>query len=146
MNKTTIAALAAVGWAIATIPVAAEEMTLGDIKAQSIPRMSKDELAALLPGSTYNQVFGPSVRVYWKHEPDGTLNGARSQGRPSKLIPRTGKWWVMNDGAYCVDTVGQTADDTVKSCRYLYKVGDNYFGYGPKADDSLRVPSFTLSK
>ena len=147
MKKITVTvSAAALGWVITMAPVLAEEKTLADIKAQNIPRVSKEELAALLPGSTFQQISGvrSNVRTYWKHEPDGTLNGMRSAS--IRNASRTGKWSVNDNGAYCVDIHGQTEDDAVKWCRIIYKAGDDYFGYAATANDSTRAISFTLSK
>ena len=149
MNKLMVTALAAaLGWIITTTPVSADQMTLGDVKAQNIPKVTKEEITALLPGSTFQQATGGGGnykgQVYWKHETDGTLNGMRTVALANSV--RAGKWWVGDDGAYCVDIHGQTADEAFKWCMTLFKVGDNYFGFGPKANDSTRANSFTLKK
>jgi hypothetical protein len=146
VNKTSVAALAAaLGWVITTAPVSAVEMTLGEVKAQNAHKLSKDELTALLPGSRFTQRY-PNSYNYWDHNPDGTLVGRLNPRDAQYDRPRRGNWSVGNNGTYCVDWRGMTADDVQKFCAFVYRVGDNYFRYGAKAADSKRAISFTLEK
>lgn len=147
MNKTSVVALAAaLGWVITMASVSAAEMTLGEVKAQNAPKLSKDELSALLPGSRFTQWY-PNSYNYWDHNPDGTLVGTFIYRLDRRLdLPRKGNWSVGANGTYCVDWRGMTADDVQKFCAFVYKVGDNYFRYGAKAADSARAISFTLEK
>lgn len=133
---------------ILAVPLLAhsEQVTLGDAK-QAGRKLSKEDLQAVLPGSTYTQ---QAEKVYssWTNGPDGVLEGSRvrPKARLKHSAPRSGKWWVRDDGAYCVDAIGKTPDDHVRWCREVYQVADGYVGFPRRAKEEQVAWKFNLER
>ena len=148
MNRSTFAiCVLALMNVTFVVPASAGEMTWGELKAKNVTPLTKEELEALLPGTTY-EMFEGKYHVYWKNETDGRLAGAiklaNEMGSGSR---RSGTWSVSKDGAYCVDAKGQTDDQTTKWCRHVWKVDGKYFGINRNVrNEAVRVIGFTLKK
>ncbi|HRD91387.1 MAG TPA: hypothetical protein PK752_24485, partial [Accumulibacter sp.] len=77
---------------------------------------------------------------------DGTFV-ASSDGRGStKQVPGRGKgsWHLADNGTYCVIIEWSVATD--QWCRYLFKVGDKYYGAGSVSNDAANVFEYEFSK
>lgn len=150
MNKSACCFLVLMfGFAVALQSAQAQDMTLGELKEKNAQMLSKDELNALLPDSTYTRLFGKGVRTYWKNESGGKLDGGQTCARstPSCNKLYQGKWWVRDDGAYCIEANAGAADDTQKWCRAVWKIGNAFYGVTmSKADDSRQGYNFMLEK
>jgi hypothetical protein len=123
-------------------PVAAEEMTLDAARKAGGQKLTREELASVLPKLTLRAESERAQRT-WYHNADGSLRATatakagRGSGAPTKA---EGMWRVSQDGKYCVE-VQWTAPE--KWCRMLYKVGNEYFGF--RDDNDATVADRRLS-
>jgi hypothetical protein len=137
------------------LPLAAQAggLLLNDIKAQNGVQLSADELKQLMPNAKVTSYYwegGKSTR-YWTNEPDGKFVASSDTGRDvSKLMgvhaggSAQGTWHVGDNGTYCV-----TIDWTKRSenwCRYIFKVGDKYYGVKTVTDGATIAHEFKFSK
>jgi hypothetical protein len=130
----------------------ADGLLLNDIKAQNGVQLSADELKQLLPNAkvvSYYWEGGKSTRR-WTNEPDGKFVASSDVGRDTgKMITRkspsaSGTWHVGDNGTYCV-----TIDWKQRSenwCRYIFKVGEKYYGVKTVNDGATIAHEFEFSK
>jgi hypothetical protein len=141
-----------------TVYAAAQEMTLAAAKKNGAQKLTKEQLAELLPKATFRAEIGSSRRS-WLHAADGTLTGdmtstgtpkgAGGRGGASKSMGMSGgqgsgTWRVTGDGRYCVEIAW--SKNTEKWCRVLYRLGDDYFGFKDDTDDSVLDRKLVLEK
>lgn len=122
-------------------PTAAERLTLEQVRQANGTRLTADELRALVSGGTYKLEVG-RMQTKWVHTPDGKLSGRRIAGRRNDS--RNGTWRISEDGAYCVDAVGDTPDDVVKWCRHVYRLNGALYSYEPDAAPDTARHGFQL--
>lgn len=121
-------------------------VTVGELKTKAAQKLSKEDLEALIPGSSLR---GETVRSNrsWKHEKDGKLeaSGQRKPGQGStRSVMGTGTWKVSDGGRLCVDIDWPTEKE--KWCRLIYKLDDYYVGVKDDTDDAVKGDKFTLKK
>ena len=109
--------------------VLAGDMVVNDIKAQNGVKLSKEELDQLMPNARVVSYAGGSTR-HWTNGPDGKFVAySDARGRFKQLMaPGTGhgEWKISEKGQYCV-----SIEWTMKSekwCRFMFKVGEKYYG------------------
>lgn len=135
------------------LPLAAQAggLLLNDIKAQNGVQLSADELKQLMPNAKVTSYYwegGKSTR-YWTNEPDGKFVASSDTGRDFSKLGRgrataQGTWHVADNGTYCV-----TLDWPQRSenwCRYIFKVGDKYYGVKTVTDGATIAHEFKFSK
>lgn len=115
---------------LAAYPAAAERLTFEQVRQANAARLSADELRTLVPGGTYKLTAG-RLQTTWSHTPDGKLSGRRIVG--GRNDARNGTWRISDDGAYCVDAVGNSPDDVVKWCRHVYRLNGALYSFEPDA-------------
>lgn len=117
-------------------PGHAERLTFEQVKQANAQRLSAEELRALVPGGQYRLTAG-RLQTTWTHAPDGSLSGRRIAGPRNDV--RKGTWRITDDGAYCVDAVGNTPDDVVKWCRHVYRLNGALYSFeADAAPDTVR--------
>ena len=142
----TIAAYAVL--VLLTIAQAHAQQTLGEVIDKGGQKLSKDELAGLLPGTKHTSQLGAQGTRAWAHNVDGKLSAtslggsANTRGGP---LRGEGTWNVIDPGKYCFNI--EWPRSTEKRCMFVYKLGDAYFGVGDDADKSIsQMLRFTLEK
>lgn len=140
------------GSAFLALPIAAQadSLVLNDLKAQNGVQLAADELKQLMPNAkvvSYYAEGGTSTRR-WKNEPDGKFVASSDVGRSVTATGRAttgqGTWHVADNGTYCV-----TIEWTRRSenwCRYIFKVGDKYYGVKTVNDGTTIAHQFEFAK
>ncbi len=107
-----------------------QDAKLGEILGKQAQKQTKEDVEKLVVGANvYNR--GLQSERWWDNAPDGKVKGARGAGSFShnRSFTGDGTWQVNEQGQYCVDLVwGSTNKTPEKWCRFLFKVGDDYFG------------------
>jgi hypothetical protein len=127
--------------------VQADDLVLNDLKAQNGVRLSADELKQLMPNAKVVSYLKGSTR-HWKNEPNGKFVASSDVRRDSGMIGKPSKaqgtWHVGDNGTYCV-----TLDWPKRSeswCRYIFRVGEKYYGVKTVHDGGTVAHEFTFSK
>ncbi len=146
MNRFTAALLALVLAAPLAFAQTSAGLKLSDIKAQGAKQLTVDEMRELLPGAKVKRMTKAGSTHCWENSADGTFV-ASSDGRGStKQVPGRGKgnWHLADNGTYCVIIEWSIATD--QWCRYLFKVGDKYYGASSVSNDAADVFEYEFSK
>lgn len=129
--------------------VQADELLLSDIKAQNGVQLSVDELKQLMPGAKVTNVLETGSTRNWTNDSDGTFI-ASSDARSSrgaggaKAATAQGTWHVGDNGTYCVTLEWKTRSENW--CRYIFKVGEKYYGFSSIANGAAKAYSFEFSR
>lgn len=140
-----------------TVHVVAQEMTLAAVKKNGAQKLTKEQLAELLPKATFRTESQGSNRS-WLHGADGTLAGditmsgvpksgggrGGARGQMGRGGQASGTWRVTGDGKYCVEIAW--SQNTEKWCRVLYRLGNDYFGFRDDTDESVLDRTLVLEK
>jgi hypothetical protein len=143
MFRTIVAALSVVACSLA----GAQDLTLADVKAKNAVQLSADDLKQLMPGAkVVSRTNAGSTRL-WQNGADGTFI-AGSDGRGvsgGRTMPGTGTgtWRVADNGRLCVAIQWTRINEDW--CRYIFKSGDKYYGFG-KLEDTAPASEFEFSK
>lgn len=123
--------------AIAPAIALSQETELGQLLDGGAVRLSKSDLESLVPGTKtkFTQwVTGPrgqgNVEYTWENPPGGGPFRAYARA-PKWSYDGPGTWSMSGDGRDCWDV---TLNRPLKSCRFIFKVGDGYY-MSPSADD-----------
>lgn len=146
MNKLAAALLALVVAAPLAFGQTSADLKLGDIKAQGAKQLTVEEMRELLPGAKVKRMTKTGSTHFWENSADGTFV-ASSDGRGStRQVPGRGKgnWHLADNGTYCV--IIEWKNTTDQGCRYLFKVGDKYYGAGSVSNDAANVTEYEFSK
>jgi hypothetical protein len=129
---------------VLTLPLAAQagDLLLRDLKAQGGAQLSANELKELMPNAKVVSYSEENTRR-WKNDPDGKFV-ASSDARRRQVPTAQGTWHVGDDGAYCVTLEWPKSSESW--CRYIFKVGDKYYGVKSIADDTSKAFEFEFSK
>jgi hypothetical protein len=131
------------------LPLAAQagDLLLSDLKAQGGVQLSVDELKQLLTDAKVVSYYEESTRR-WKNDADGKFVASgdsrrhiSSTGRPQTA---QGTWHVGDNGTYCVTLEWPRRSESW--CRYIFKVGDKYYGVKSIADGTSKAFEFEFSK
>lgn len=127
----------------------AEGLLLNDVRSQNGVQLTADELKQLMPNAkvvSYYVEGGTSTRR-WTNEPDGKFS-ASSDARRDLSIRRTytaqGTWHVADNGTYCVTIEWRTRPENW--CRYIFKVGEKYYGVRSLNDGAAVAHEFEFAK
>jgi hypothetical protein len=127
--------------------VHAGDLVLKDIKAQSGIQLSQEELNQLLPNARVVSYIGGGTRT-WTHEAGGKFSAygdARGGVRQLQTQARGhGEWRVNQNGQYCVAI--EWTKRSEKWCRYIFKVGEKYYGVKSLEDGDAEAVEFEFKK
>ena len=126
----------------------AEILVLNDIKAQNGLQLSADELKQLMPkANVVSQTPAGSTRR-WTNESGGTFvassdNRGRSGG-PGRPAQGRGTWHVGDNGTYCITIEWPASSENW--CRYIFKVGADYYGVKSPSGGTETAHRLEISK
>lgn len=125
----------------------ADELVLNDVKGQGGVQLSAEELKQLMPNAKVVSYFEESVRR-WTNEPSGKFvagsDSRRHQLAGGKSHTGQGTWHVGDNGTYCVTLEWPKRSENW--CRYMFKLGDKYYGVKSVADGASRAFEYEISK
>jgi hypothetical protein len=119
---------------------------LTDVKAQGGQQLSVEELRALLPEAKVVSYTRTGSTRSWRNDADGTF-AASSDGRgfrggnPGRA---RGTWHIGDNGTFCVTL--EWPSITEQWCRYLFKLGDKYFGVKSLVDQSVDAHAYEITR
>ncbi|VVE28504.1 hypothetical protein PAQ31011_03539 [Pandoraea aquatica] len=129
----------------------ADPMHLSDIKDANGQQLSVDDLRSLMPGAHVTNVIQNGSTRKWVNESGGSLNATSdnkgnigSGGRSVQVAHATGTWSVNDNGAYCVNMEWRAL--TENWCRFMFKVGDKYYGVTSLANGAAIATEFSIEK
>jgi len=132
------------------LPLVAQagDLVLNDIKAQNGVQLSVDELKQLMPNAKVVSYSEGGSSRHWKNEPDGKFVASsdvrRDPNRPGKVANAQGTWRVGDNGTYCVTLEWPKRSESW--CRYIFKVGEKYYGVKSITDGTATAQEFEFSK
>ncbi len=106
-----------------------QDAKLGELLCKQAQKQTKEDVEKLVVGANvYNR--GTQSERWWDNGPDGKIRAARGAGSFSynRSFVGEGTWRVNDQGQYCVDMLWGNSKNPEKWCRFLFKVGDDYFG------------------
>ncbi len=107
----------------------AEDLLLGDIKAQGATQLSGTELKKLMDGASITRKTANGSTQNWTHDPDGKMMvGSDRKGNVSLNFKTTsfpGTWSANENGTYCVNI--EYPSKTENWCHFVFKAGDQYY-------------------
>lgn len=132
------------------LAVQAEDLVLNDLNARGAVQLSADELRQLLPNAKVVSHREESTRR-WTNGLDGKFV-AGSDARQHRLASASpqrggtgqGTWHVGENGSYCVTIEWPKRSENW--CRYMFKLGDKYYGVKSVADGANPAWEFEISK
>lgn len=126
----------------------AQVVTLAEAKTKNAVQLSVDELKQLMPGAkVVSRTNAGSTRT-WENNANGTFvassDSKGTSGGRARPSSGNGTWRVGDKGTYCVTIQwsGMTAEEW---CRYIFKAGDRYYGFG-RLEDTAQASEFEFSK
>jgi Protein of unknown function (DUF995) len=123
----------------------ADELSLGALKAQGAQALSKDDLAALLPGASLTRQMERG-EVHINTVKDGSLNANyQEKARNTGQLKGYGTWKVTDDGKYCFEIKWNRGFENVSGCRLMFKAGDDYYSAAADSDDA-KLFHYKISK
>jgi hypothetical protein len=130
------------------LAVQAGGLVLNDIKAQNGVQLSADELKQLMPNAKVVSYTKEGSTRRWTNEPNGKFVGSsdvrRDPGMGKKSSTAQGTWHVGDNGTYCVTLNWPKRSENW--CRYIFKVGEKYYGVKTVADGATIAHEFKFSK
>lgn len=128
--KTNCAALiATLAFALSVGTAQSQDAKLGEILGKQAVKLAKEDVEKLVVGANvYNR--GLQSERWWDNTPEGKVKGARGAGsfQHNRSFTGEGTWLVNDQGQYCVDLLWGSSKTPEKWCRFLFKVGDDYYG------------------
>jgi hypothetical protein len=129
-----------------TTALAQAPAVLRDLDAAGRVTLSKEELGQLLPGASMSRVSAKGNTHFWTNDSDGTFiisSDNRDRGKGSSTA--RGKWNISDDGRYCVLIEWKTVE-TEEWCRYIIRVGSDYYGTKSDKTGTEKVYKLEISK
>ena len=124
----------------------ASGLKLSDLKTQGAAQLSKEELQALLPGAKVVSLTPAGSTRRWQNDADGKFiasSDARgSFGRRPSNAP--GIWFLGDNATYCAQI--EWKSHTEQWCRYIFKLGDKYYGVKTLSDSSSQAHEFAFER
>jgi hypothetical protein len=126
----------------------AQVLTLADVKAKNAVQLSADDLKQLMPSAKVVSHTNAGSTRKWENGTDGTFVASSDSkgvaaGR-TRMSTGQGTWRVADNGRYCV-TIKWSLTSSEEWCRYIFKEGDQYYGFG-KLEDDAQATAFEFSK
>jgi hypothetical protein len=123
-------------------------LMLNDLKAQNAIQLTVDELRQLLPGANMSRRTNAGSTHRWTNEPGGQMivssdGTGRFQGSGRGGTGK-GTWHIGDNGTYCVTIEWNRSSDNW--CRYLFRLGDKYYGVNSVANGTAPAMEFEISK
>lgn len=144
-------ALAALGLCLLSPLAHADPMHLSDIKQANGQQLSVDDLRSLMPGAHVTNMLDNGSTRKWVNETNGSLNATTdnkgNMGSTTRLVQTahaTGTWSVNDNGSYCVNLEWRAI--TENWCRFMFKVGDKYYGVTSLANGAALATEFHFEK
>ncbi len=109
---------------------------LRDLSAQNAVKLAAPEVKALASGASVQTPGALGLRT-WKNAPDGKLLASASGPGLPRGAQGKGTWHVANNGTYCVKV--EWENQTEQWCRFIYRLGDKYYGVRSDTDGSARA-------
>lgn len=127
------------------LSVQAGDLMLRDLKARNGVLLSVDELKQLLTDAKVVSYHEESTRR-WKNDADGKFVASGDARRHVGARPQTaqGTWHVGDNGTYCVTIEWPRRSESW--CRYIFKIGDKYYGVKSLVDGTSEAFEFEFSK
>jgi hypothetical protein len=129
----------------------ADPMHLSDLKDANGQQLSVDDLRSLMPGAHITNTLNNGSTRKWVNDTNGSLNATSdnkgnigSGGRSVQVAHATGTWSVNDNGSYCVNLEWRAL--TENWCRFMFKVGDKYYGVTSLANGAAIATEFTIEK
>jgi hypothetical protein len=123
----------------------AQVLTLGEVKDKKAVQLNTADLKQLMPNAkVVSRTIAGSNRTW--NNGSGTFI-ASSDGRGSNNVPRTGQGtWRIDDkqGTYCVTIKWPRVHEDW--CRYIFKVGDKFYGFDDIDNDNEQSAALEFSK
>ncbi|VVD86892.1 hypothetical protein PCE31106_01410 [Pandoraea cepalis] len=129
----------------------ADPMHLSDIQSANGQQLSVDELRTLMPGAHITHLANNGSTRKWINDTNGSLNATSdnkgsigSGSRANQVAHATGTWSVNGNGSYCVNLEWRAM--TENWCRFMFKVGDKYYGVTSLANGAALATEFRIEK
>lgn len=129
----------------------ANGLLLNDIKAQNGVQLSADELKQLMPNAKVVSYSKEGSTRRWTNEPDGKFVASTDIGRDVGLMLQAvraktgqGTWHIGDNGTYCVMIDWKQRSENW--CRFIFKVGEKYYGVKTVNDGATIAHEFEFSK
>ena len=127
----------------------ADALLLNDLKAQNGIQLSVDELKQLIPSAKVVSPLEAGSTRRWTNDPDGkfiaSTDSRTTMGAAgARSTTAQGTWHIGDNGTYCVTIEWKTVSENW--CRYIFKVGEKYYGVGSIANGTAKAFSFEFSK
>lgn len=133
------------------LTVQADDLLLNDIKAQNGIQLSADDLKQLMPNAKVVSHHKEGSTRRWTNEPDGKFVASTDIARDVGLMIKggaakngQGTWHVGDNGTYCVTIDWQKRSENW--CRYIFKVGEKFYGVKTVNDGATIAHEFEFSK
>ena len=127
--------------------VGAQAVTLADVKAKNAVQLSADELKQLMPGAKVVSRTNAGSTRSWENNANGTFvassDGKAGNSGRARPASGNGTWRVDDKGTYCVTIQWNMAPE--EWCRYIFKTGDKYYGFG-RLEDTAQSTEFEFSR
>ncbi|MBU1692115.1 MAG: DUF995 domain-containing protein [Gammaproteobacteria bacterium] len=126
----------------------ADGLVLNDLKAQNGVQLSADELKQLMPNAKVVSHSKEGSTRRWTNEPGGKFVASSDVRRDISKLGRSsngqGTWHVGDNGTYCVSLDWPKRSENW--CRYMFKVGEKYYGVKTVSDGATIAHEFEFSK
>ena len=139
-----------VGVVTCAFPLAAaaqSKLTLKDVKQQGGMQVSADEAKTLLPGAKVTSLANNGATRRWDNAADGkfvaTTDNANDIGSNRHRTVQ-GNWHIGDNGAFCVELAWSAGPE--KWCRFLFRLGDKYYGFNSLTNASGIAYEYAFSK
>ena len=140
-------ALALAAFAVAGL-ARADFLSLAEIRARNGVLLSAEDLQTVLPGARVVSRAPNGDTRAWTNSLNGRFvasTDARGGSHSGGAKPHSGQGsWRIDHGAYCVTL--QWLREEERWCRYMYRIGNKYYGVHIRAEDSGRAMEFEFSK
>jgi hypothetical protein len=118
---------------------AQQAATVGELLDKGGKKLTKDEVAKLIPGATIGGIIPrfPNMKSDHTYKDDGSVSGnvvRVTGGGPSTATGVFGKWSVNEQGQICTD-LRDTRGGSFQNCNFYFRLGDAY--YVATTDDKM---------
>lgn len=126
----------------------AQGLVLNDLKAQNAVQLSAEELKSFMPNAKVVSYTLQGSTRRWTNEPEGKIfastNAAGVSMGSTAGAQGPGTWHTGDNGTYCVTIEWKTLSENW--CRYIFKLGDKYYGVASVANGGTRAIPIEFSK
>lgn len=122
------------------------DMVLNDLKAQNGIQLSTDELKQLLPDAKVVSKSKGNLRR-WSNKSNGKFmasSDSRGQVGSVKQITGQGTWHIGDNGTFCIKI--EWPKHTENWCKYIFKIGEEYYGVNSISDGAEKAYKYEISK